>query len=132
MGLQLYAQPLVSTGRYSESKEPINPQADDYDDRYYVFQPGDVTTPTMSARSTAAATAFRTSGFELADFNFRELRSNLVFRWEYRPGSGWACKGSHRRAPPGVTRVRRRPDVRLSHVICVSAPTMSFEQGRHW
>ena len=42
--------------------------------------------------------------FPLADFNFRELRSNLVVRWQYRPGSALFLIWSHGRtslAPDG-------------------------------
>jgi hypothetical protein len=46
--------------------------------------------------------------FEKPDFNFRELRSNVVLRWEYRPGSTLFLIWSHQRAsdePDGRFRV---------------------------
>jgi uncharacterized protein DUF5916/cellulose/xylan binding protein with CBM9 domain len=63
--VQLYAEPFVSKGRYSNLRELTNPRAADYVDR---FQP--------YADSTVAQ-----------DFNVKEFRSNLVLRWEYKPGS---------------------------------------------
>src|SRR5256885_1490549 len=62
--VQIYAQPFVSKGTYSNVRELANPRAASYDDRY---QPYAVTSPDQ--------------------FNFKQFRSNLVLRWEYRPGS---------------------------------------------
>ncbi|MBX3132014.1 MAG: carbohydrate binding family 9 domain-containing protein [Gemmatimonadaceae bacterium] len=64
LSLQLYAQPFVTAGDYSDLREVVAPRADRYEDR---FQP-----------YTAA---------EPDDFNFKQFRSNTVLRWEYRPGS---------------------------------------------
>jgi len=104
MGLQFYAQPFVSTGRYSEYKEAVNPQADDYGDRYHVFQPGEVKDEggvRSVDRNGDGATDF---SFDLADFNFRQLHTNLVFRWEYLPGSTLFLIWSHgRTSDPDIT-----------------------------
>jgi hypothetical protein len=65
----VYAQPFVSKGTFSNVRElSANPRAADYDSRYQAY--GD--------------TAY-TNG--VGGFNFKQFRSNVVFRWEYRPGS---------------------------------------------
>ncbi len=63
LSLQFYAQPFMSTGTYSNWRELADPRAENYDDRYqpYAGDPG--------------------------GFDFKQLRSNTVVRWEYRPGS---------------------------------------------
>ena len=66
--LQVYASPFVSRGTYSDVRELAAPAASRYEDRYQPY--GD------------PAIADNPGGF-----NFREFRSNVVFRWEYRPGS---------------------------------------------
>lgn len=66
--LQAYAQPFVSKGTYSDVRELDAPRAEAFDDRYQPY--GDAT-----------VTA------DPGGFNFKEFRSNLVVRWEYRPGS---------------------------------------------
>jgi hypothetical protein len=67
--LQLYAQPFVSKGTYSDVRElSANPRADDYGARFIAY--GDT------------AVSNNPGGF-----NFMQFRSNVVFRWEYRPGS---------------------------------------------
>ena len=69
MSLQVYAQPFVSKGTYSDVRElSADPRAARYDDRYRPY--GDT------------AVANHPGGF-----NFKEFQSNVVFRWEYRPGS---------------------------------------------
>jgi Domain of unknown function (DUF5916) len=65
--LESYAAPFVSTGTYSNVRElSATPRAAGYDSRFLPYVP-----PPGSA-----------SGFDV-----RQLRSNLVGRWEYRPGS---------------------------------------------
>jgi len=124
MGLQLYAQPFVSTGRYGEYKEADDPQAEEYGDRYRVFSPdqvmddGDVRSVNSDGDGTADFS------FEKADFNFRELRTNLVFRWEYRPGSTFFLIWSH-----GRTSEAQAPDGR--YVLAEDLSALADETGEH-
>ncbi len=61
--LQLYAQPFVSKGTFSNVRELADPNVAAFDDRYkpYAATPG--------------------------GFNRKEFNSTAVLRWEYRPGS---------------------------------------------
>ncbi|HUQ18997.1 MAG TPA: DUF5916 domain-containing protein [Gemmatimonadaceae bacterium] len=69
VSLQTYLQPFVSKGTYSNVRQlSSNPRADNYDDRYAAFNNPSVTS-------------------DPGGFNFRQLQSNVVFRWEYKPGS---------------------------------------------
>ena len=69
MSLQVYAQPFVSKGTYSNVRElSPTPRAPTYADRYQPYADTSVTN-------------------NPGGFNFKEFRSNVVFRWEYRPGS---------------------------------------------
>ncbi|MCG8422369.1 MAG: carbohydrate binding family 9 domain-containing protein [Proteobacteria bacterium] len=79
LSVQLYAQPFISTGAYRNYKAVTNPRANRYDDRFEMFDPAQAT------------------DFELPDFNFRQLNSNLVLRWEYLPGSALFLVWSHGR-----------------------------------
>src|SRR5713101_8267347 len=66
--LQVYAQPFVSKGTYSNLQElSSTPRAADYASRY--------------KRYTDSTGTYSTG------FNYEQFRSNVVFRWEYRPGS---------------------------------------------
>jgi hypothetical protein len=69
MSFQAYTQPFVSKGTYSNVRQlSANPRAAAYDDRYAVFNDPAITT-------------------NPGGFNFKAFQSNLVYRWEYRPGS---------------------------------------------
>jgi hypothetical protein len=60
---QLYAQPFISKGTFSNVRELADRKAAAFDDRYrpYTATPG--------------------------GFNFKQFNSTAVLRWEYRPGS---------------------------------------------
>ncbi len=65
VSLQVYAQPFIATGAYTDPREMVDPRASAYEDRFAPWTDGG--TPT--------------------GFNDWQFNSNLVFRWEYRPGS---------------------------------------------
>jgi hypothetical protein len=64
LSLQVYAEPFVSAGEYSNYKELVDGRAGKYEDRYRPFNYS-----------------------ESADFNIRSFRTTNVLRWEYKPGS---------------------------------------------
>lgn len=66
MSLQWYALPYLFSGDYFDFKTVTAPHAERFDDRF---------TPMASYP------------YENPDFHFLQFRSNLVYRWEYRPGS---------------------------------------------
>ncbi|MGH7617000.1 MAG: DUF5916 domain-containing protein, partial [Gemmatimonadaceae bacterium] len=69
VSLQAYTQPFVSKGTYANVRQlSSTPRAADYDARYAPFNDPSVTG-------------------DPGGFNFKEFQSNLVFRWEYKPGS---------------------------------------------
>lgn len=69
VSLQAYVQPFVSKGTYSDVRElSATPRASAYGDRYAAFGDTSVTN-------------------DPGGFNFKQYQSNVVFRWEYKPGS---------------------------------------------
>ena len=93
--LQAYAQPFIASARYGELKDVDDPGARRYADRFtpiggssYLLEDG-----TYTVRTPAGGM------FEMArpDFDFRQLRSTVVVRWEYRPGSTLFAIWSHGR-----------------------------------
>ena len=69
MTLQVYAQPFIAKGTYSELRELSDtPRAAAYDDRYQPYYDAEVAA-------------------DPGGFNYKQFRSNVVFRWEYLPGS---------------------------------------------
>ncbi len=95
LALQAYAQPFVATGRYSQLKDVDNPRAERFEDRFTPISGGDYTLRDDVYTVTTPSGA--TYSFDRPDFDFRQLRSTLVIRWEYRPGSTVFAIWSHGR-----------------------------------
>ena len=87
LSIQLYSQPYVSAGKYSEFKEVSQPRAENYDDRWYIFSGSEISLEDDYYRLLIPGGGGDVLTFENPDFNFRQFRSNLVLRWEYLPGS---------------------------------------------
>jgi len=87
ISLQLFLQPFVSAGDYSEYKELHEPRSwawDVYGEDRGTIEEGDGTIHIDPDGPGGAAEAFVLPN---PDFNVRSLRGNAVLRWEYRPGS---------------------------------------------
>jgi hypothetical protein len=56
----MYAQPLISAGKYDDFRRLARPRSNDYEPTPAPYNP---------------------------DFSFKSLRGNAVLRWEYMPGS---------------------------------------------
>lgn len=65
LSLQFYGEPFVTTGSFSNIREMDAPRSSDYSKRFKQFNLGD----------------------DAGGFNQKEFHSNMVVRWEYRPGS---------------------------------------------
>lgn len=82
--LELFAQPLISSGDYENFKEFVAPRT--LEKRSFdatqltLTDTGYVLDPDRNPGTPAMV-------FSNPDFNFRSLRGNAVVRWEYRPGS---------------------------------------------
>ncbi|HUP90249.1 MAG TPA: DUF5916 domain-containing protein, partial [Longimicrobiales bacterium] len=74
--LEMYAEPFATSGTYTDVREVSAPEAAAFADRYKPF--------------TAPA------GSDM-EFNYIQLRTNTVMRWEYRPGSTLFLVWSHGR-----------------------------------
>jgi hypothetical protein len=85
LSLQYYGSPFASVGKYSELKEITDSKADKYSDRFSLLN----TTFSEADNSYNVAANGDEPAYSIAnpDFTFSQFRSNLVFRWEYRPGS---------------------------------------------
>ncbi|MFC1660853.1 DUF5916 domain-containing protein [Gemmatimonadota bacterium] len=81
--LQVYAQPFVSAGQYSDFKQVAEPRAKTYRDRFHRL---DFRTENDRHWSDLDENGAEES-FRNPDFNLQQFRSNVVLRWEYRPGS---------------------------------------------
>ncbi|HEX2095395.1 MAG TPA: DUF5916 domain-containing protein, partial [Longimicrobiaceae bacterium] len=89
LSLEFYAQPFVSAGSYDRFMEVADPRASSFRDRFDVFGAREISFDpkrgSYAVNRDGDAEADYT--FSDPDFNFKQLRSNAVLRWEYRPGS---------------------------------------------
>jgi len=86
--LQAYIQPLLSCGNYYNFKELARPRVFEYN--RYGADIGTLNFDSASARYTVDPDGngpAKPFSFGNPDFNFKSLRLNLVFRWEWRLGS---------------------------------------------
>jgi hypothetical protein len=92
LSIQYYGSPFSSVGRYSMFKEVNNPRAADYGERFSLIDP---------TQNNNTYEVYGINGPEYSfgnpDFAFKQFRSNLVFRWEYLPGSLIYLVWSHER-----------------------------------
>ncbi len=86
LSLQLYMQPLVSSGSYSNFKQLVRPSSNEYliygTNGSTITKTGDEYTVDPTGTGTGAVHTFSDP-----NFNFKSLRGNAVLRWEYLPGS---------------------------------------------
>ena len=87
--IQYWGQPFVATGEYTYFKHITNSKADNLTDRYNTYSDKQIS---FNAESETYFIDDNLDGtvdysFENPDFNVKEFLSNLVVRWEYRPGS---------------------------------------------
>jgi hypothetical protein len=80
MSLQLFGQPLVSSAKFRDLKELARPNSLDFN------RSGPWSYDPATARFDPDGGG-PAAPYDPSDFNFRSLRGNTVFRWEYRPGS---------------------------------------------
>jgi hypothetical protein len=93
LSVQFYGQPYLSIGDYSNVRELRDPRAGRYAERFRPYE----------------------LGRDPGGVDFKQLRTNTVLRWEYRPGSTLFAVWAHGRdafAPDGRTdfNVRREYD----------------------
>jgi hypothetical protein len=85
LSLTYYGSPFVSTGRFAGFKLVTDPRAAKYEDRFRRLDAvavRDATSNTYQVSDPDGSFAFANP-----DFSWRELKSNLVLRWEYKAGS---------------------------------------------
>jgi hypothetical protein len=87
--IQYYGSPYLSTGVYNDFKRITDSRADLYGDRFHTFTGQEILLDPVDNVYQIDETANGSIDYEFSnpDFNFRQFRSNLVARWEYRPGS---------------------------------------------
>lgn len=89
ISIEYYGQPFISAGKYTNYKIATNTHADMFSGRYQTFANSQVTYNPANLTYNFDENQDGISDYTATnpDFNFQQFRSNLVIRWEYRPGS---------------------------------------------
>ena len=85
--LQYYGQPYITRPLYNHFAFVSNPLAKKYNDRFHVFNPSEISFSNGEYLVDENNDGTVDYSFARPDFNFVQFRSNLVVRWEYKPGS---------------------------------------------
>ncbi len=85
--IQYWGQPFIATGDYDEFKYITNSKADALADRYHLYTAEEIGLNEDKYEIYENKDISPDYNFNKPDFNIKEFLSNLVIRWEYRPGS---------------------------------------------
>jgi hypothetical protein len=83
ISLQYYGNPYSSIGKYSNFREVADAGSKSLDNRYNSLQ----ASPIVNDNYQLIKNGVSVYNINNPDFNFQEFRSNLIGRWEFRPGS---------------------------------------------
>jgi hypothetical protein len=83
--IQYYGSPFISKGSYKEFKRVTDPDSENYEDRFALYNIVDLSDGIYYLDENDDNIPDYTIGDP--DFNFHQFRSNLVAKWEYRLGS---------------------------------------------
>ncbi|WP_165749946.1 DUF5916 domain-containing protein [Cellulophaga sp. Z1A5H] len=87
LSIQYWGQPFISNGVYSNFKQIADPLAKNFEDRITSYTPNQVSFTDSSYSIDEDMDGSPDYSFDNPDFSFTQFRSNLVVRWEYKPGS---------------------------------------------
>jgi hypothetical protein len=86
--VQYYGSPFIGTGRYTAFKKATDTLARANADRFHLYGPEEIEyRPETNSYRVTEAESGSSYSFPNPDFSFRQFRSNLVARWEWKPGS---------------------------------------------
>ena len=87
LSIQFYGEPFISRGRYTNLNYVNNSLAEDLNERVRVFDNNQISLSDGTYNIDEDIDGIVDYTFSEPDFAFVQLRSNLVARWEYIPGS---------------------------------------------
>jgi len=87
--IQFYGEPFFTAGEYSDYKEVVSTRAKHHSERFRPYTEAELNYYDEDEYFGVDSNSdgIEDFGFEKMDFNFKQFRSNLVVRWEYKPGS---------------------------------------------
>jgi len=98
--IQYYGSPYISIGEYCNYKKVSDPASTDLADIYHIYGSNEIAYDETESCYVIDENLNAEPDFEIGnpDYNFRQYRSNLVARWEYKPGSALFLVWTHGRS----------------------------------
>ena len=89
LSIQYWGQPFIAAGAYSEFKYITDSHANEYSNRFSAFTENQINFDANNNEYLVDENLDGTDDYSIynPEFNFREFLSNMVLKWEYRPGS---------------------------------------------
>lgn len=87
ISVQYWGQPFGTSGEYSQFKNITDSRAASYTERFIPLTADGIFTAEGQYQVDEDGNGISDYYFDKPDFNFGQFRSNMVFRWEYIPGS---------------------------------------------
>jgi hypothetical protein len=87
--IEYYGQPFISAGKYSNFKHVTDAAAGKFNDRFQLFTGNEISLHSADNSYYIDENSDGNTDYTFGnpDYNFRQFRSNMVIRWEYKPGS---------------------------------------------
>lgn len=95
ISIQYYGSPFTSTAKYDRFKTALDTRSHNYAERFSGIADQEIT---AGDGNYAVLKDGKSFGFKDPNFSFNEFRSNLVARWEYKPGSTVYLVWEHNRS----------------------------------
>ncbi len=98
--IQYYGNPYISAGFYKDLKRITDPSASEYENLYHVFHGNEIEFDEIENHYHIDENQNGEMDYIIdnPDFNYHQFRSNLVARWEYKPGSTFFLVWTHGRS----------------------------------
>ena len=89
LSIQYWGQPFAAIGVYDNFKRITNSIASNYNDRFVQFANDEITYNSEDKEYNIDENSNGITDYTVSDpnFNSKQFRSNMVLRWEYKPGS---------------------------------------------
>jgi hypothetical protein len=85
--LTYYGSPFIASSRFTDIRKATDTLSPVYEDRFYRYGPGEIAYSEEGNEYVIREAGGPVFTLPNPDFSVREFRSNLVARWEYKPGS---------------------------------------------
>lgn len=97
LSIQYYGRPYLTSGKYYDFKYVTNPRAGSYSGRFQLYINNQLTYDSDNEEYLVDENSDSITDYSFSNrnFNYLNLQSNLIIRWEYRPGSAIYLVWSH-------------------------------------